>query len=102
MLSLIANADDYRDVVSSRTTYKKLQERDRNCKEIHVPTEVILRGCFCRIDNDQDPEQLVCVYTGNEVISGEGITLGTSSNVNSPQQDVADDQLSSNDWELNA
>jgi len=77
-----------------------LQERDRRYKEVLVVTAVFLRGVLCRVDADQDPEQLICQYVGNEVVSGDGITIETSTDVGANQFDAVDTVLSEEDWEF--
>jgi len=43
-----------------------------------MATAVVLTGITCRLDQDADPEQLYCVWRGNEVTGGSPITLETS------------------------
>jgi len=43
-----------------------------------MPTEVVLTGITCRIDADQDPEQLYCVWRGTEVETNTPFLLETS------------------------
>ena len=42
-----------------------------------MATAVILTGITCRVDADQDPEQLVCVWRGQTVVGGDPVTLDT-------------------------
>jgi hypothetical protein len=96
----IVSVDDYPAEVSSRTIYIVPQERDRRYVEVHVPTEVFLRGVLCRVDADQDPEQLICQYVGQEVGTGDGIQINTSTLVGADQVEAVDTVLVDEDWEF--
>lgn len=42
-----------------------------------MATAVVLSGITCRVDADQDPEQLVCVWRGRTLEGGDFVTLDT-------------------------
>jgi len=61
-----------------------------------MATEVILTGITCRIDADQDPEQLICVWRGNEVISGDAFIIENST----PAFETMEDELANSMGDL--
>jgi hypothetical protein len=79
-----------------------LQQRDTRYKEMHVPTQIMLRGVLCRVDADQDPEQLICQYVGQFVDLGTPMTLETSTIPTADQLSAVDEVLSAEDWSFEA
>jgi len=65
-----------------------------------MPTEITLSGFNCRIDTDQEPEQLVCVWRGNVVADGEPISFYAQNPPEDSPQDGLDNALVENDYSL--
>jgi len=61
-----------------------------------MPTEVVLNGVECRLDQDQDPEAWVCTWRGSEVGTGDGfVTSYSYPDGNNPEDELTqalDDQ----------
>jgi len=61
-----------------------------------MPTAITLSGFNCRLDTDQDPEQLVCVWRGNVVADGTPVTFTAQNDTDLTPEDglnVAMDEL---------
>lgn len=65
-----------------------------------MPTEIQLTGVTCRLDLDQDPEAIVCVWRANIVDDGTPITLEASSSLISSPSDALDAVMESEDYEF--
>lgn len=65
-----------------------------------MPTEVVLTGVVCRLDQDADPEVMLCTWRGSEVVSGDLFTLDSSEGLDEEPGSGIAEALADNDFEL--
>jgi len=65
-----------------------------------MPTEVILNGVECRLNQESDPEVFVCTWRGNEVVSGDGFILSTADSFDTAAEEALNVALAEADYEL--